>query len=98
MQRQTEMETSMLRAHRDFISNLERSLDILDRDLSQTTDKNLQSINEWCSATEGVIDELHRCVYSINEPRWGSPEDAKNIRRLRCRVKDLYTKYSLIRK
>jgi hypothetical protein len=98
MQHQTEMETSMLRAHRDFVSNLEKSLDILDRDLSETSDATPPSTTvDWCTAAESIIDELHRCIYSISEPRWASPEDAKNIRRLRCRVKDIYAKYSRIR-
>ena len=49
--------------------------------------------DEWCEATEHVIDELSNALFSISEPRWSSPEDSKKIKRLKRRVYDLYVNY-----
>ena len=38
MQRQTEMQNSMLRAHREFITNLNESVDILDQDIQEAAE------------------------------------------------------------
>jgi hypothetical protein len=49
--------------------------------------------DEWCKATENYIDDLHKSIYSISEPRWFSGEETKKIRSLRNRIKDLYVKF-----
>lgn len=97
MQRQVDMENSMLLAHREFVTNLDKSLDMLDRDIDEAEEMTHICTDEWCLATEDVIDELHKCIYSISEPRWSSKEDSENIRRLRNRVKGIYLKYKSVR-
>lgn len=43
--------------------------------------------------TEEVIEELSKAIFSVSEPRWITQEDAKQIKSLKRRVKDLYAKY-----
>jgi len=97
MQRQVEMENAMLMAHREFVTNLEKSLTMLDKDISEAAEMEQSCTDEWCNATEDVIDELHKCVYSISEPRWATNDDSKKIKKLRSRVKDLYSKYKSVK-
>jgi hypothetical protein len=96
MQKQKDMESTMLRAHRDFIAGLEKSIVILEKDLGEAGDMEHVCSDEWCQATEDFIDELHKNVYSISEPRWATAEDSEKIKELRRRIKKLYTKYEKI--
>jgi len=93
MERQKKMEESFLRVHRDFMKNLNASIDILDKDIDETAKMEDLCTDEWCAATESNLDELARLVYSISEPRWLTKEDSRKISDLRRRVHDLYTKY-----
>lgn len=97
MQKQIDMENAMLMAHRDFVANLEKSLDMLDKDIDEAAEMSQICTDEWCLATEDVIDELHKSIYSISEPRWATNEDSKHIRSLRNRVRDLYAKYKSVK-
>ncbi len=49
--------------------------------------------DEWCKATESVLDDLAKLIYSISEPRWLGREDSDKIKKLRNRVHDLYGQY-----
>jgi len=49
--------------------------------------------DEWCEATEHVIDELSNALFSISEPRWSNQEDSLRIKQLKRRVHDLYADY-----
>ncbi|MEN8258683.1 MAG: hypothetical protein ABFS09_12545, partial [Thermodesulfobacteriota bacterium] len=69
MKKQKEMQESFLMAHRDFISSLDRSLDMLDHDIDEAAEMGQICTDEWCIATEGVVDELAKVIYSISEPR-----------------------------
>ena len=93
MQKQIDMEQAMLTAHREFITGLEKAIDLLEKDIAEATDMTHICTDEWCKATENVIDELHKSIYSISEPRWLTNEDSKKISNLRKRVKSLYTQY-----
>jgi len=96
MQKQKDMENTMLQAHRDFIAGLEKSIAILENDLGEVGDMAHVCTDEWCQATEDYIDELHKNVYSISEPRWATAKDSEKIKELRQRLKKLYNKYEKI--
>lgn len=93
MKKQKEMVESFQMAHRDFIKNLEVSLDILDHDISEAKEVDLVCTGTWCKAIENSIDELSNYLYSISEPRWVSDADSKQLHRMRTRIHDMYTKY-----
>ena len=97
MKKQIEMENSMLVAHREFISNLNESLDLLDKDINEAAEMTQICTDEWCLSTEGVVDELAKMIFSISEPRWLTDEDSEKISQLRHRVHDIYAKYKSTR-
>lgn len=97
MQAQKKMEESFLQAHREFTTNLASALDMLEKDLKETAEMEQICTNEWCQATESVLDELAKTIYSISEPRWLSKEDSLKIRELRNRVHDLYAQYKSVK-
>ena len=98
MKRQIEMQETMLLAHREFMDNLEKSLTLLAKDIDETKEMTHICTAEWCLATEGVLDELAKIIFSISEPRWLSKEDSKKISELRHRIHDLYARYKTIKK
>ncbi len=98
MAKQTMMVESFINAHRDFITNLDESLKLLEENINEAAEIGSICTGEWCNATEDILDEVAKFVYSISEPRWISDEDSKIIRQLRVRVHDLYAKYKRIRK
>jgi len=97
MQQQRKMEESFLRAHREFVSNLAYSLDQLEKDIRETAEMEQICTDEWCLATESVLDDLAKMIYSISEPRWLGTEDSRKIKELRGRVHDLYAKYKTVK-
>lgn len=98
MKRQIEMQETMLLAHREFMDNLDKSLKLLAKDIDETKEMTHICTDEWCLATEGVLDELAKIIFSISEPRWLSKEDSKKISELRHRIHDLYARYKTIKK
>ena len=96
MQKQKDMENIMLKTHRDFIAGLEESTTILEKNIEDAGKMEHICTDEWCMATEDYIDELHKSIYSISEPRWATEEDSKKISDLRKRIKKLYTKYEKV--
>ncbi len=96
MQKQKEMENTMLKTHRDFVVGLEESVSMLEKEINEAGKMESVCTDEWCMATEDYIDELHKNVYSISEPRWATKEDSQKIKDLRQRIKKLYTKFEKV--
>ena len=93
MLRQKEMEEAMLVAHRQFVTGLEQSLDMLQDDIDQVADLSEDCTDEWCKSAENMLDYLHKSIYAISEPRWADKEVSHKIHELRDRVKDLYVHF-----
>ena len=93
MLRQKEMEQAMLVTHRQFLTGLEKSLDMLRDDIDQVADISEVCTDEWCKSAEDMLDYLHKNIYSISEPRWADKEVSHKIHELRDRVKDLYVHF-----
>jgi hypothetical protein len=47
------------------------------------------STDEWCQATESVLEELAEVINSISEPRWLTKNDSLKIECLRERIQNL---------
>ncbi len=93
MLRQKDMEYSMLMAHRQFLSGLEKSVDMLKDEINEVEGIREACTDEWCTSREDFLDYLHKSIYAISEPRWADKEDSEKIHELRNRVKDLYTHF-----
>ena len=93
MLRQKDMEYNMLLAHRQFISGLEKSLDMLKDEISEVEGISGECSDEWCRSREDFLDYLQKSIYAISEPRWADKEDSERIHLLRNKVKDLYVHF-----
>ena len=90
---QTNIQDTMVQGWRNFISNMEKSLNILEKGLDEAQEMREICTSEWCEATEHTIDELSNSLFSISEPRWASKEDSRKIKELKRKLHDLYAKY-----
>ena len=83
----------MVPGWRAFIDNLEKSLDLLEKEITFTSKMIDACTLEWCQATEQAIDEISNSLFSISEPSWASDEDSKKLKELKRRVYEVYAKY-----
>jgi archaellum component FlaC len=78
---------------RTFVNSMEQSLNDLEKDINEASEMTNICTNEWCEATEHVIDELSNSLFSISEPRWSTDEDSKKLKALKKKVHELYANY-----
>lgn len=95
---QTGLQGNIVEGWRQLIHNLEKSLDLLDKGLNEAAEMVDICTDEWCMATEHVIDELGNALYSISEPKWAPEQDSMKLRSLRKRLHDLYARYKAVSK
>jgi hypothetical protein len=76
-----------------FVNNLEKSLDLLEKEIDFTSRMQDACTAEWCQLTEQTFDEISNALFSISEPSWASDEDSKKLKALRRKVHDVYAKY-----
>lgn len=88
-----EIRNEMTSAWRTYLQALEKSVDMLDRDITEARDMARVCTDERCAATEHTIDELFNALFSISEPRWADPEDSKKLKLLKRRVYELYVNH-----
>jgi len=86
-------EKETLDAWRNYLSALEKSLAQLEADVEEAAHMSDICTDEWCTATEHVLDELGNALFSISEPRWSSERDSQRIKQLKRRLHDLYARY-----
>jgi hypothetical protein len=95
---QADIQQEVLENWKTFVSNLEKSLKMLEEGIDEASEMREICTSEWCVATEHVIDELSNSLFSISEPSWASEEDSKKIKALKKRLHDLYAKYKITAK
>lgn len=98
MKRQIEMEELLVLAQREFIGQLEKSLDLLAAEIEEAGAMVQTCTGEWCRSAESVLDDLAKVVYGLSEPRWLSAADSQKIRQLRQRIHDIYSRYRSLKK
>lgn len=79
-----------------FMNSLEQSIRLLDSDIKEASQMASICTNEWCEATEHVIDELNNALFSISEPRWSDKDLSGKLKSLKNRVHDLYANYKQV--
>ncbi|MFO8082848.1 MAG: hypothetical protein R6U27_00860 [Desulfobacterales bacterium] len=88
-----QIQSEMADAWRTYLDSLQTAMDKLDKDINEASEMAGICTDEWCEATEHVIDELANSLFAISEPRWADPEDTKRLKSLKKRVYDLYADY-----
>ncbi len=91
-----EMQQEYVNAWRTYLDSLDTALDNLEKDIKEASDMAGVCTDEWCEATQHVIDDLSNALFSISEPRWSNEEDSKRIKQLKRRVHDLYADYRTV--
>ena len=76
-----------------FVDNLEKSLELLEKEIEFTSKMVNACTLEWCEASERAIDDISNSLFSISEPSWLSDKDSKKLKALKRRVHDVYAKY-----
>ena len=80
-------------AWNDFVDNLEKSLDLLEKEIDFTSKMVNACTLEWCQSTEHALDDISNSLFAISEPSWASDEDSKRLKALKKRVHDVYATY-----
>lgn len=82
-----------LEAWQTYLSSLEKSLAQLEADIEEASSMTEICTDEWCQATEHVIDQLGDALFSISEPRWAPESVSRKLKALKRRLHDLYAAY-----
>jgi hypothetical protein len=90
---QTRVQDNVLESWRQLMTSLEESLNLLEKGIDEAAEMRNICTDEWCVATEHVLDELSNGLFSISEPSWAPEKDTKKLKALKRRVHDLYGKY-----
>jgi small-conductance mechanosensitive channel len=90
---QNDIQENVVDTWKMFLTNMEKSLDSLEKGIQEASEMAQVCTSEWCEATEHVIDDLSNYLFSISEPRWANEEDSKKLKELKRRVHDLYANY-----
>jgi len=90
---QNQIQMQMSQAWNDFVQQMEKSIDLLEENINEANEMTNICTDEWCQATEHVIDDLANSLFSISEPRGSSEADSQKIKDLKRRVHDLYANY-----
>lgn len=85
--------TDMNKAWHAYLDALEKSLELLEKDIEAARQMAGTCTSEWCEATELTIDELNIALFSISEPSWSDQNASQKIKQLKKRVYDLYINY-----
>jgi len=88
-----EIQQDYINAWRNYLNSLDLAVQKLETDVKEASELAGVCTDEWCEATQHVIDELSNALFSISEPRWSNQEDSLRIKQLKRRVHDLYADY-----
>jgi len=88
-----ETQGELIDAWRTYLNQLDQSLKKIEENLDEASGMTEVCTDEWCEATEHVIDDIANSLFTIHEPKFSSPEDSKRIKDLKKRVYELYANY-----
>lgn len=88
-----ELQDQMTQAWNTYLDNLEKSMNLLDKQIKEAKEMTSVCTDEWCEATEHYLDDLGNALFSISEPRWLNEDDSRRIKALKRRVYDIYADY-----
>jgi len=94
----TKTYNAMQAAWGDYIRGLDNAVNQLETDIRDAARMADQCTDEWCEATEHVIDNLSDAIFSISETVFAREEDARKIKQLRKRIHDIYAQYKAVPK
>jgi hypothetical protein len=90
---QINIQNNLVESWREHLGSMEKSLDILEKGLNEAEEMTQICTDEWCMATEHVMDDLGNWMFTISEPAEALEEDTRKLKALKRRLHDLYAKY-----
>lgn len=88
-----EIQQEMAQAWGTYLAALGKSIALMEKRIEEAKDLAAVCNNEWCQATEHVIDDLANALFSISEPRWLDDAQSKQLKRLKHKLHDIYANY-----
>jgi small-conductance mechanosensitive channel len=88
-----EITNDLAKAWGTYLAGLGKALNKLEKDLKEAESMAAVCTNEWCQATEHILDELSDALFSISEPRWLKGEQSRELKQLKHKLHDLYANY-----
>ena len=85
-----EIQELLVGSQKSYMENLGMAIEKVKKEIEEAVTIEKAGHPEWQRSIGGYIDELHRVVFALAEPRYGSDEDHQKITELRGQVKDLY--------
>ncbi len=74
-----------------FVDHFNDSLDRLEAMIDDVGEMQKVCRDEWCEATECLLQEATVAAFAISEPHWASREDSRRLKELKERLHDLYS-------
>lgn len=93
---QARVQDSVIESWKEHLRNLEGSLELLEGGINEAAEMADLCTDEWCQATEHVIDDLSNALFSISEPHWAPEQDSRKLKDLKKRVHRLYARYKSV--
>lgn len=88
-----EIREEMAQAWGIYLAALGKSIALMEKRLAEAKELAAVCNNEWCMATEHVIDDLANALFSISEPRWLDDRESKKLKALKHKLHDIYADY-----
>jgi hypothetical protein len=88
--------SSMEQGWRSYLNSLEESIESLEKDIDQAGKNRDYCTEDWCFATEHVLEDLVRAAFSVSVPKTASQEDAERLRSLQRRVQNVYARFKSV--
>jgi len=88
-----EVQQEIAQAWGTYMAALGKSIALVEKKIEEAKEMAAICTDEWCEATEHVIDDLNNALFSISEPRWLSPEQSMELKKLKRKIYDLYVNY-----
>jgi len=63
---QMQVQSNVLQGWQQLVNSMEESLDLLEKGIDEDSEMRHISTDEWCVATEHVLDELSNILFSIS--------------------------------
>jgi hypothetical protein len=73
-----------------YADGLHESLETLEQEISDVEDLRKVCKDEWCVATECLLQEATVSAFAISEPHWASPEDSRKLKEIKKKIHDLH--------
>ena len=91
-----EVVSSMEQGWKAYLNGLEDSVNKLEKHIEETGKNKEYCTEDWCYATEHVLEDLVRAVFSTSAPKTASQEDMDKLHSLQRRVQNVYARFKSV--